>query len=167
MIIAAFAGTGKTYLGKKYKNVVDLEPAIFKWKFSNDINEIDEKVKGTKKQIRAEWPQNYVNKIIDLDKQYDFVLIGLNKDARELLEKMGHTYYLCFPDKNQKEKYLKRYIDRENPEEFIKKQEYYFDKELPMMYKESMPKMILEEEEFLEEYLLKNNYKLIPLNDDN
>lgn len=31
LIIAGFAGIGKTTLAKKYKNVIDLESSIYKW----------------------------------------------------------------------------------------------------------------------------------------
>jgi len=158
IIIAAFAGTGKTYLANKYSNVIDIEPANYKW---NSDNIITEKDKGKYQKIREEWPQNYVNEIIKEHNNYDIVLIGLNRDARNLLYKMGYEYSICFPSSDRKNEYIQRYKDRGNSEEFLNKQAYYFDNELPLLYKEPLEKMILEGNEFLEEYLLRNDFTLI------
>ncbi len=38
---------------------------------------------------------------------------------------------------------------------------YYFEKELPLLYEVKMEKMILNGNEYLEDYLLRNGYKLI------
>ncbi len=38
IIIAAFATCGKSYLGKKYKNVIDLESSNYKY-ISNEAND--------------------------------------------------------------------------------------------------------------------------------
>lgn len=165
IIIASFAGTGKTYLSKKYKNVIDLEPAPYKWIFEDMKNTFSENVKGKAKVVNPEWPMNYVNKILEELNNYDIVLIGLNRESRDMLEKMGYKYYLCFPDKEKKEEYLQRFIKRGNPPEFIEKQSYYFDNELPLLYNEKMEKMLLDGNEYLEDYLLRNNYILIKRED--
>lgn len=166
IIIASFAGTGKTYLGKKYKNVIDLEPAPYKWIFETEENKIEEKDKGKAKMLNPQWPMNYVNKIIESLNDYDIVLIGLNRESREMLEKMGYKYYLCFPNKNKKDEYLRRFVERGNCSEFLEKQAYYFDKELPLLYEENMEKMILDGSEFIEDYLLRNGYTLIKEEND-
>ncbi len=158
IIIASFAGTGKTFLANKYSNVIDLEPANYKWCTDSIITEKD---KGKLKEIQKEWPQNYVNKIIEELNNYDIVLIGLNRDARNLLYEMGYEYYICFPAADRKEEYIQRYRNRGNGEEFLTKQAYYFDNELPLLYNEPLKKMILEKDEFLEDYLLRKNFKLI------
>jgi len=161
IIIAAFAGTGKSYLGEKYKNVIDLEPASYKWLFDNVSGQIKESDKATSKVLNPEWPMNYVNKILEEVNNYDIVLIGLNRESRDILEDLGYKYYLCFPNKNEKNEYLKRFVKRGNPVEFVEKQAYYFEKELPLLYDEKMEKMILSGSEYIEDYLLRNGYNLI------
>ena len=163
IVIAGFAGIGKTYLGKKYKNVLDLDSAPYKYMVEN----IDERKKGKNKEISPEWPMNYVEKIIEEANNYDIVLINLNKEARKILEEIGFKYYLCFPNKNQKEKYLNRFITRGNPKEFVELQSYYFENELPLLYHESMEKMILDGDEYIEDYLLRNGYHLITNTEEN
>ena len=64
IIIAAFATCGKTVLGKKYKNIKDLESSPFKNIMRDDLSM--EEQKGTKREINPMWPQNYYNAIIIL-----------------------------------------------------------------------------------------------------
>ena len=46
LIIAEFAGVGKTTLAKKYKNVIDIESSPYKWDYSGmDITNL-ENLKG-------------------------------------------------------------------------------------------------------------------------
>lgn len=161
IIIASFAGTGKSYLGKKYKNVIDLEPATYKWIFENTGDELKESEKAKSNTLNPEWPMNYVNKILEEVNNYDIVLIGLNRESRDKLEEMGYKYYLCFPNMNERDEYLERFVKRGNPPEFVEKQKYYFEKELPLLYEEKMEKMILNGSEYIEDYLLRNGYKLV------
>ena len=57
IIIAGFATCGKSILGKKYSNVIDLESSPFKH-IMNDNLSIEEQ-KGTKRESNPLWPQNY------------------------------------------------------------------------------------------------------------
>ena len=50
IIISAFATCGKSILGKKYKNVLDLESSYYKYKIANDNLTVEER-KGTKKEL--------------------------------------------------------------------------------------------------------------------
>jgi len=66
IIISAFAGLGKTTLGNKYSNVIDLESTNYHWIF--DIKERttlnSEELKGIKqRQLNPEWPSNYIRAI--------------------------------------------------------------------------------------------------------
>lgn len=61
LVIAGFAGVGKTTLAQKYKNVIDIESSIYKWDYSN-VDKTDlEKLKGTKNRIKNKgFPENYI-----------------------------------------------------------------------------------------------------------
>ena len=64
IIISGFGGVGKTYLAKKYKNVVDLESSPFKYDYSNIENLDYEKLKGEPNRIiRKDYPENYIKAI--------------------------------------------------------------------------------------------------------
>lgn len=75
IIIAGFATVGKSVLGKKYKNVIDLESSPFKNIMRTDLS--IEGQKGTKREENPLWPQNYYDAIIDAVKKYDVVLVQL------------------------------------------------------------------------------------------
>lgn len=73
ILIAGFATCGKSVLGRKYRNVIDLESSSYKHKvFDTDLT--DEQRKGTKREINDEW-QNYYNAIDEACKKYDVVLV--------------------------------------------------------------------------------------------
>ena len=62
IIIAGFATCGKSVLGRKYKNVIELESSSYRHKiFDTDLTV--EQRKGTKREINDEWPQNYYKAI--------------------------------------------------------------------------------------------------------
>lgn len=49
-IICAFAGLGKTYLSRKYSNVIDFDLQKFKYKYNENITNF-EKYKGLNNKI--------------------------------------------------------------------------------------------------------------------
>lgn len=62
IIIAGFATCGKSVLGRKYRNVIELESSSYRHKiFDTDLTV--EQRKGTKREINDEWPQNYYKAI--------------------------------------------------------------------------------------------------------
>ena len=71
IIIAGFATCGKSVLGKKYSNVIDLESSNYKHNNTNIKNIPIEARKGTKREISKEWPDNYYNAISEAIKKYD------------------------------------------------------------------------------------------------
>ena len=75
IIIAGFATCGKTYLGNKYSNVIDLESSNYKFDNSETINISTEERKGTNRKINPNWPSNYYKAIVDAQKKYDVILV--------------------------------------------------------------------------------------------
>lgn len=78
IIIAGFATCGKSVLGRKYKNILDLESSPFKNIMRDDLSV--EEQKGTKREINPLWPQNYYDAIKDAIEEYDIVLVQLKPE---------------------------------------------------------------------------------------
>ena len=76
-IISAFAGVGKSYVGEKYENVLDLDWTYFKWLKQDEKDKLSiEKIKGSSNRIpNPNWPHNYVEEILKQKENYDIVLI--------------------------------------------------------------------------------------------
>lgn len=163
IVIAGFAGIGKTYLAKKYKNVIDLESSPYKYDYSN-IRQIDiEKFKGKNGRIiNKEFPLNYINAIKKAQKEYEIVLVWIHpEEILPYYDKYDIDYYLCFPNKEAVCEYKDRFINRGNTQEYIDKVLSSFDKRYIQFINNSHKKIILLPGETLEDALLKKNYTLI------
>ena len=150
-IICGFAGIGKTYVGLNCPNVIDLESSDFKWQYLMDVDK--EKRKGIDEKIKnPNWPNNYVDKIIEKQKEYDYVLISLDLDVRKLLKEKGYSYIVCFPNKEDKSKFLARYKKRGNNDKFISNISLNYEKWIDdLMLEEN--KIILKSGQYLEDVL--------------
>lgn len=162
IVIAGFSGIGKTELAKKYSNVVDLDSAEYVYDDSDILDIPFERRKGEKRKPNPLWPQNYINKIKEVMTQYDFVLVWDRKDIIEEYIKNDIEFVICYPSYKDLFKYYgKRYIKRGNSRKYIRmKMIQYFKKKI-YFRKLNAKKIILNHNETLEDYLLKNNYKLI------
>ena len=112
IIIAGFPGVGKSTYAKIYKDSIDLEYSNFHW-----IETPDGKVQ------HPEWPMNYVNAIKILHEalngnQVKYVFISTHKEVLDIL-KNDVPFIVAYPT-NKKET-LKKFRDRGNSKEFIKK----------------------------------------------
>ena len=99
MIICGYAGTGKSTAAKKIAGVVDLESTPF----------------------QKDW-ETYARVAKHMSDQGYIVLLSCHKELREELHRIGADYIVVYPEKNQKEIYRQRYIERGNTEEFIEAQ---------------------------------------------
>lgn len=161
IIIAGFATCGKSVLGRKYKNVIDLESSLYKYK-TIDENLTAEQRKGTKREINDEWPQNYYNAIEEAIKKYDIVLVQLKPEHLNYFDENGINYSIAYPNMNNWGEVEKRCIERGNNEDFIIRlkrvfKPYYYDS-----LKRKYEKMyILNNTETLEDLLIKENINLL------
>lgn len=121
LIIAGFAGIGKTTLAKKYKNVIDLESSTYKWDNTGLENVPVEQRKGTLRNPNPNWPHNYIEEIKKQSLYYDIVLVWIHPDVLEIYDKNNIDYVLCYPDKSALNIYEKRYQERGNNKEYINK----------------------------------------------
>lgn len=159
IIIAGFATCGKSILGKKYSNVIDLESS--RYKYNNFHSASAETLKGTKREINKEWPYNYYNAIKESIKQYDVVLVQLKPDHFNYFDKNDIKYSIAYPNINNWDIVKAKCINRGNNENFIKKLKEVF---IPY-YEDSLKRnyenlYIINENETLESVLIKNNIKL-------
>jgi len=98
-IIAAFCGTGKTYVCEN-TNIKSIE--IEYWKYKDN---------GLQKKY-----------IKDIETQFgkvDYIFISTDPDGLKLLNKKGYNITLVYPKNELRNEYLDRYIDRDSPYDFI------------------------------------------------
>ena len=120
MIIAAYAGTGKTYFASLYpQKVIDLVCMPYKY-IINSNNIFDESSKANIDDVlNPNWPLNYLLAIKNNLQSDKIILIPPDYFILMLLKSENMQYYICYPQRNIKEQYLKRYIDRGNNANFI------------------------------------------------
>lgn len=152
IIIAGFATCGKSILGKKYRNVKDLESSPFKNIMRADLS-IEEQ-KGTKREINPLWPQNYYKAIIEAINQYDIVLVQLKPEHFDYFDKHNIKYSIAYPNINNWNEVEKRCIERGNNEAFIKRLKEVFIPYYEDSIKRKYEKLyILQDNETLEDVL--------------
>lgn len=160
IIIAGFATCGKSILGKKYRNVIDLESSPFKNIMRTDLSV--EEQKGTKRELNPLWPQNYYDAIVEAKKKYDIVLVQLKPEHFDYFDKNNIKYSIAYPNINNWEEVKKRCIERGNNENFIIRLKNVFVPFYEDAIKRNYEKLyILNGNETLEDVLKNNNINLI------
>jgi hypothetical protein len=120
MVIAAYAGTGKTTLAAMYPDiVVDFVCMPYKYCLSPD-GDCSEAGKANPDNImRGNWPQNYVEAIKSVMDTGKALLIPSDIRVLKLLRQDGIAYTLCYPQRDAKDIYRQRFIERGNTEDFL------------------------------------------------
>lgn len=162
LIIAGFAGIGKTYLGKKYSNVKDMESSIYKYDYSKIKNPDYEKLKGDRTRIpNKNFPQNYINGIKQAQKDYDIITIWFHDDMFKLYNENNINFCVCYPTKAAfKKYYIQRYKARGNSQIWIDGAVNYYNRIIPIIRKTKIKRIILHNSETLEDWLKAHNYEL-------
>jgi hypothetical protein len=121
MIIAAYAGTGKTtFANLNPQTVVDFVCMPYKYLLSEDC-EANEACKADPNNVMQDhWPFNYVSAIKSAYGDGKTLLIPTDSFVLMLLAEEELPYTLCYPQREAKEAYRKRYLGRGNTERFIK-----------------------------------------------
>lgn len=128
IIIAGFATVGKTFLSKKYKNIIDLESSPYKYDYSDYENIDYEKLKGTLgRKENKEWPYNYYNAIKEEQNNYDILFVQLNSQHLDYFDKNNIEYYIAYPSLDSWEWVKQRSINRGNNEKWLKRLEEVFE----------------------------------------
>lgn len=122
MIIAAYAGAGKSTFAQQVGGAFDLA--------SMPYSRILPPEQGKKRECEAEkaapyllpnpqYPYNYVLDILKAEREYEYVLIPTSASVIRMLNEMGRTVVLCYPTREQKEDYRKRFLERGNSQDFL------------------------------------------------
>jgi hypothetical protein len=120
MIIAAYAGTGKTTMAKLYpQSVVDFVCMPYKYELEWDDRCGEDGKANPDNILREDWPYNYVSAVKLAVNEGKLLLIPSDLFVLALLERENIPYTLCYPQRSAKEVYRRRFIDRGNTEEFI------------------------------------------------
>ena len=164
VIVSGFGGVGKTFLAKKYKNVIDLESSPYKYDYTNLTPSEYEKLKGSKNRTpRKDYPQNYIDAIKEAQKHYDIVCVRYNGDEEvDFYDTYGLDYMVCYPTKQAYKKYVEKFRVRGNTEEWIEKNKRFFEVAYKRCKNFKGEKILLHDNETLEDALIKRNYRLIP-----
>ena len=155
IIISAFSTLGKTYLGNKYKNILDFEASSYKWIYNDkEIAKDIEKRKGVTDRIQnPNYPENYLKDLKKYSQNYDILLITLEKEIRNILKQNETEYFIAYPTKTDFT--VQRAINRGN--------NMYFSRGLEKSYKQWYPTkeeniLWVKEDEYLEDVLIKKGF---------
>jgi len=164
-IIAAFAGVGKSFIRKKYENILDLESTYYKWLENGVANLTEEERKGNKNRVlNPNWPQNYITEILKQKDNYDIVLIQLsherlkNEQIFEYFNENKIEFYVARPNLSGWKYIEDRLRTRGNTEEFINQVKDNFEIFIEEFSKPQYNQIIIEDGEFLENALIKNKF---------
>lgn len=154
IIISGFSCLGKTYLGKKYKNVLDLEASDYKWiYYDKELAKDIEKRKGVKdRKLNPDYPENYLSALLENMNNYKIILITPEKGIREELMQRCIPYLVAYP--TNPEFLVDRAIERGNNLHFAQG----LKKSYIQWYPEEKEKVLwVKENEYLEDTLTKEN----------
>lgn len=162
VVIAGFAGIGKTTLAKKYANIIDVESSPYKYDYAGIDKSQYEKVKGSKeRKPNKDYPQNYINAIIDAQTKYDIVLVWLHPEILEEYDKYGIEYILCYPSIEAFTSYRNNLLKRGNGVEFVDKLLNIYPTRYHQFKASAHNQIELKPGEMLEDRLINLGYKLI------
>jgi len=134
-IISGFPGVGKSTFVKNNPDVLD-----------SDSSKFDKK----------DFPENYIKHIKDNYNAGKTVLVSSHKEVRDALigEKLPFT--VVYPDNSLKAEYLKRYLDRGSPKNFVDLLDKNWDgwvKELEDINSSLVTKKVLNSGQYLEDVI--------------
>lgn len=153
-VICAFAGIGKTYISKKYSNVIDFDLQKFKYIYNQKELYNIEKLKGVEnKVINKNWPNNYITQLRKIINKEKVVLVPADKEVRDILVKENINFILIMPSLDSKEQLINRYKKRGNNQKYIKRAINDLEKWSNLKYDYEV--IVLDKEEFLEDWLTK------------
>lgn len=122
MIIACYAGVGKSTFAKRYpEETMDLYSMPFSWILPEKTDGEFENVKAAPYLLRnPAFPDNYIAAILENEQKYKYVLIPtIEWVLRRLYCEYKMPYVICYPRSELKEEYRNRYIARGNTLDFM------------------------------------------------
>jgi hypothetical protein len=120
MLIAAYAGTGKTYFASLYPTaVIDLVCMPYKYILTQNTTCGESGKANPENILHDDWPSNYISAIKQNLESDKLLLIPTDLLVLEFLKEEKLPYYLCYPQMDAKEIYRERFLNRGNTDEFI------------------------------------------------
>ena len=142
LIISAFPGCGKTSFYNKYSIYSDQQDPAYKEDGNCRILDSDSSKfswiwkDGVKTDERnPEFPQNYIQHIKDNIFSQNIIFISTHKSVRDLLAEDEIEFYVCYPKKELKDEFIRRYTERGSSDEFIKQIQDNWDSWIDQMAK--------------------------------
>ena len=161
IILSAFATCGKSYLGKKYSNVIDLESSNYKYDNTEVIDIPVEERKGKKRKLNPNFPNSYYEAILEAQQNYDVVLVQLKPEHFDYFDTHNIKYSIAYPNLNNWEEVEKRCIARNNNDDFVIRLKEVFEPYYKDAIKRNYEKFyILDGGMTLEDCLIKDNIYL-------
>ncbi|NTW45729.1 MAG: hypothetical protein HGB18_01580 [Candidatus Moranbacteria bacterium] len=158
LVISAWICAGKTYLTKKYNNIIELPSGDYKYILTEEQKAVvnKESLKSTKREINPAWPNNYYDAILKEVKNgiYDIVLIAPCMPFSEMRD-YGIEFVLAYPDPTCKEEYIERARERGANEEFVKRIETNIQSDFEDFVNQPNEKIIMQPGEYLEDALIR------------
>jgi hypothetical protein len=158
VVISAWICAGKTYLTKKYKNIIELPSGDYKYILTDEQKAVanKESLKSTKRELNPEWPKNYYDAILREvgSKEHDIILIAPCMPFEEM-RNYGINFMLAYPDPSCKEEYKERARSRGANEEFVKRVETKIDTDFEEFLNQPNEKITLQPGEYLEDALVR------------
>ena len=120
IIVAGFGAIGKTTLGNKYNNIIDMESGYYQWDNTGFENIPYEQRKGKKvRHKNKDWPINYHQAVLRAQKEYDVVLTSMHWHLLDFFEENHVEYYLAYPTLDSEKVLKERCSARGNNRAFI------------------------------------------------
>ena len=158
LVISAWICAGKTYLTKKYNNIIELPSGDYKYILTEEQKAVanKESLKSTKRELNPAWPNNYYDAILKEVKngKYDIILIAPCMPFSEMRD-YGIKFVLAYPDPTCKEEYIARARNRGANEEFVKRIETNIQSDFEDFMNQPNEKLIMQPGEYLEDALIR------------
>ena len=158
LVISAWICAGKTYLTKKYKNIIELPSGDYKYILTEKQKAVvnKESLKSTKRELNPAWPKNYYDAILKEVKngKHDIIFIAPCMPFAEM-RNYGIKFLLAYPDPACKEEYIKRARNRGANEEFVKRIETNIQMDFEDFAVQPNEKIIMQPGEYLEDTLIR------------
>jgi len=158
VIISAWICAGKTYLTKKYKNIIEVPSGDYKYILTDEQKDVvnKESLKSTKRELNPEWPNNYYYAIMKEAKSemHDIILIAPCMPFKEMSD-YGIDFILAYPNPVCKEEYKERARNRGANEEFVKRIETKIQSDFEDFLNQPNEKIVMQPGEYLEDTLIR------------
>ena len=120
VIIAAYAGTGKTTLANMYpEKYTDFVLMPYKYELGESEDNGEAGKANPNNFPCPDWPYNYIAAIQEAMHEDKHLLIPTDHLVLIHLQVKNIPYVLCYPERDAREVYRQRYIDRGNSENFL------------------------------------------------